>query len=79
MKRVMFGFAWFIVFLLVSVLALGILIGDPAQDVDAASQAGQAFGHTYGRYVVLGALVAAVGGSYFRVLPGTKQSARRDF
>ncbi len=75
MRRILFGLAWFFVFLLVSFLALGIIIGDPASDTQAAYEAGQAFGHTYGRYIYLGALVAAIVGSYFRLLPGTKERA----
>ena len=75
MKRIGFGLIWFVVFFLIGIFAVGVVVGDPAPDIQSAHQAGYAFGKTYGRYLVLGALLASAIGTYFRWLPGTKQNA----
>ena len=75
MKRVIFTFVWFLMFLLLSVIALGIIIGDPASGGTAGFEAGRSSGHNYGGLMILGSLVAAIAGSYFRLLPGTRQKA----
>ena len=75
MKRVIFTFAWFLMFLLLSVIALGVIIGDPAQGGTAGFEAGRSSGHDYGGLMLLGSLVAAIAGSYFRLLPGTRQKS----
>ena len=76
MKRIGFGLLWFVAFFFIGVFAIGALVGDPAPDVQTAHDAGYAIGQKYGRYLVLGSLVAAAVGTYFRLLPGTKQKAR---
>ena len=75
MKRVIFTFVWFLVFLLLSVIALGIIIGDPTSGGTAGFEAGRSSGHNYGGLMILCSLVAAIAGSYFRLLPGTRQKA----
>ena len=76
MKRVAFGILWFVVFLLVALVAVSIVVGDAAPDAQAAHAAGVAFGKTYGRPLIVGCLFAAALGAYFRVLPGTRQTGR---
>ena len=63
MKRVIFTFVWFLMFLLLSVIALGIITGNPAPGGTAAFEAGRSFGHNYGGLMILGSLVAAIAGS----------------
>ena len=75
MKRIIFTFVWFLMFLLLSVIALGIIVGDPASGGTAGFEAGRSAGHNYGGLMILGSLVAAIAGSYFRLLPGTRQKA----
>jgi hypothetical protein len=91
MKRVAFGFVWFIGLWIgtlvlgggvAGMLALRTIPPAPAgfasgfdRGFVAGQAAGQDFGLRYGGVILLGALVISVGGTAMRLLPGTAARA----
>jgi len=86
MKKIAFGFIWFIIFWLGALTIGGAISGGIAgAQVDATTasegyqqgqaagyEAGAAFGKKYGRIIFIGSILAAVGGTLAGVLPGTR-------
>ena len=87
MKRVAFGFVWFLVLWFGTLLLCGMIVGGIAgSKVKAGSasegfergqvagqQAGEEFGRKYGSVILLGALVISIGGTAAGILPGTRR------
>jgi hypothetical protein len=86
MKRVFFGFVWFLILWFGTAMVGGMVVGGIAgSQVKAGSasegfekgqaaghQAGVEFGRKYGSMIVLGALVVSIGGTVAGILPGTR-------
>jgi hypothetical protein len=80
MKRIAFGFLWFIVFLATAMVIFGIVVApdmsgytDAMQSYDAGYAAGYEQGRRYGKFIVFGSLALSVVGTVFGWLPGTRK------
>lgn len=80
MKRLAFGFLWFVVFLVVGMLVLGIVAApdtsgynEAVQSYEAGYAAGHEAGQRYGKIIILGALVLSALGTFLGWLPGTRR------
>jgi hypothetical protein len=77
-RKICFGFVWFLILILGTLILGGGVVGaiagvnDPANSFAAGQAAGQAFGQAYGGMIFLASLIIAVIGSIFGWLPGTK-------
>lgn len=83
MKRFLMGVVWFLVFWVGINFALGLYAGisvgvqhpqgSSATNAAQGEAAGRALGHKYGLYVLIAALLLSAGGTWTRVLPGTRR------
>lgn len=71
LKKIGFGFIWFLVFWGGGSL-LGAAIAGALAEPDATDQAGIIFYDRYGIFVILGSIGLAGVGAYLGKLPGTK-------
>lgn len=90
MKRIVFGIVWFVVFWFGGLVIGGAVAGGIAgakvqpgslsEGFDKGKEVGHAagaeFGQKYGGHMLIGALVLAIGGTAFGVLPGTKKKPK---
>lgn len=79
MKKVLFGFLWFVVFLAAGLMILGVLSAPDTSGYEGAIQsyeAGYAVGHEkgqrYGKFIMLASLALSVAGTVLGWLPGTR-------
>jgi hypothetical protein len=92
MKRIFFGFVWFVVLSLGGLVLGGAIVGGIAganvgsknfseavsKGHDAGHAAGSEFGRKYGGVIILGALALSIVGTATGVLPGTKKRKQAD-
>ncbi len=81
-RKILFGFLWFVVIFVVSYLIGGFIYAvatgvAASGSFQAGRTAGIAFRQTYGNYFLIGALVLAIIGSAAGLLPGTKKKPRK--
>lgn len=73
-RKICFGFVWFLILILGTLILGGMVVGAITGGNDPANSfaAGQAAGQAYGGMIFLASLIVAVIGSIFGWLPGTK-------
>jgi len=82
LRKILFGVLWFIVFDLGSAMLIGGVVGgiagtkDPQHAAQAGGAAAQQMVSSLVPYMFAGALLAAVLGASFGVLPGTKSKPK---
>jgi uncharacterized metal-binding protein len=78
-KKLFFGFMWFVIIFMVSYTATGViflLFVAGAETNQAKYEAAQAFRNAYMVFFVIGALILAVLGSVTGIVPGTRKRPR---
>jgi len=83
-RALLFGFIWFLMFWLGSLIAVGGVVGvnagieaeTPQEAAALGREAGEEFGRACGPYVILGAAALAIIGSATGILPWTKPKKR---
>lgn len=83
MKRLAFGFLWFIVFLVTAMIIFGFVVApdtsgysEAVQSYDAGYATGYEQGQRYGKFVILGSLALSVIGTVLGWLPGTRRKRK---
>lgn len=79
MRKVGFGFLWFLAFWLGTLMIGGAIVGslaasgaaDTKTAYDLSHKAGEQFGIRYSGMILIASLLASVVGSWLGVLPGT--------